>query len=237
MNKLNLTTNNQVTIVDNVIKGRHSVRAFLPTPVSKETLEELLTVASYAPSSANIQPWKVYVATGEAQKRLKDKLYKTFIDPNESKKYAAEFTYYPDIWTSPYKDRRQQVGLELYTTLDIKKDDKLAMLTQHSRNMLFFNAPVTLVFTIDRNLALGSRVDCGMFIQTVMLAAQARGLATCAQASINQFHTIIGTELAIPGTEQLLCGISLGYEDKSNIVNTVKSTRAPLSEFVKFIKD
>jgi nitroreductase len=229
--------NNQTTIVDSVIKGRHSVRAFLPTLVSKETLEELLTVASYAPSSANIQPWKVYVATGSAQQRLKDNLYKTFIDPDESKQHIAELTYYPDEWTSPYKDRRQQVGLELYRTLDIKRDDKIAMLNQHSRNMLFFDAPVTLVFTIDRDLALGSRVDCGMFIQTVMLAAQARGLATCAQASINQFHTIIRKELAIPETEQLICGISLGYEDKSDIVNTVKSTRAPLSEFVKFVED
>jgi nitroreductase len=222
---------------DTIVKDRHSVRAFLSTPVPKKTLEELLTVASYAPSSANIQPWKVYVVMDKAQQNLKNNLYNAFMNTNENKKHTAELTYYPDTWVTPYKERRQQVGLELYRTLDIKKDDKTAMLNQHSRNMLFFDAPVALIFTIDKKLAQGSHVDCGMFIQTVMLAAQARGLATCAQASINQFHTIIKKDLGILDTEKLICGISLGYEDKSNIVNTVKSTRAPLAEFVKFIED
>lgn len=232
-----LTENNQTQIVDSVIKNRHSVRAFLPTTVPKQLIEEILTVASYAPSSANIQPWKVYVVTGSAQKKLKADLHSTYMDPEEIQKHTAELTYYPTNWVSPYKERRQQVGLELYRTLDIKKDNKAAMSAQQGRNMLFFDAPVTLLFTVDRDLALGSRVDCGMFIQTVMLAAQARGLGTCAQASVNQFHTIIRKHIGICENEQLLCGMSLGHEDKTNIVNTVKSTRASVDSFAKFVED
>jgi nitroreductase len=228
--------NNQ-DIVDAVIKGRHSTRAFLSTPIPSTTLEQLLTVASYAPSSANIQPCKVYVISGATQQRLKTELHCAFMDAEENKKHTAELAYYPDNWVSPYKDRRQKVGLELYRTLGIEKNNKEAMLNQHGRNMLFFDAPVTLIFTVDKNLADGSLVDCGMFIQSVMLAAHARGLGTCAQASINQFHKIIKKHLGIAVTEKLICGLSMGYEDINNVVNTVKSTRAPLSDFARFIED
>lgn len=226
--------NNQQT-VDEVITQRHSVRAFLPRPVPRSTLEELLTVASHAPSSANIQPWKVYVVTGSAQAKLKTELYNVFINSEQNQKHTAELKYYPEEWVSPYKDRRTELGIHLYKTLGIEKNNRLAMQQQQARNMLFFDAPVTLIFTIDKCLEDGSLVDCGMFIQSVMLAAQARGLGTCAQASVNQFHQIIKSQLNIPDSEKLLCGLSLGFEDITHKVNTVRSTRAPLEVFAKFI--
>jgi len=227
----------KVFSLDQIIMHRHSVRAFLPTPVPRALLEQVLCVASHAPSSANIQPWRVYVITGAAQQRLKTDLYKAYLDPLQREQHTAELKYYPEEWFSPYKERRKEIGLALYQTLGIKKTDHESMTVQQARNMLFFDAPVSLIFSCDNRLAAGSQVDCGMFIQTVMLAAQARNLGTCAQASINQFHSIVRKHCAIAEHETLICGMSLGYEDTDHPANKVKSTRAPLDDFVQWVED
>ncbi|BBN89074.1 MULTISPECIES: nitroreductase [Azospira] len=228
-----MTTDRQ-RLVDETIDSRRSVRAFLPTPVPRETLEEILRIASRAPSGTNVQPWKVYVLTGNAKDQLSQKILAAYNDPEEAQTHTEEYPYYPAKWVSPYIDRRRKVGLDLYGLLDIKKGDAARMHAQHGRNYTFFDAPVGLIFTIDRIMQQGSWFDYGMFVQTIMLAARARGLDTCPQAAFTQFHRIIGEQLNLPENEMVVCGMALGYADESKPENKLRTERAPLEEWVRF---
>ncbi|HJW03748.1 MAG TPA: nitroreductase [Azospira sp.] len=222
-------------IVDDVIESRRSVRAFLPTPVSREAIEDILRIASRAPSGTNVQPWKVYVLTGDSKAQLSEKILAAYNDPEEAQTHAEEYPYYPAKWISPYIDRRRKVGLDLYGLLEIKKGDAARMHEQHGRNYTFFDAPVGFIFTIDRIMQQGSWFDYGMFVQTIMLAARARGLDTCPQAAFTQFHRIIGEHLNLPENEMVVCGMALGYADESKPENKLRTERAPLEEWVHFV--
>lgn len=222
-------------IVDDVIESRRSVRAFLPTPVPREAIEDLLRIASRAPSGTNVQPWKVYVLTGNAKEQLSEKILAAYNDPEEAQTHAEEYPYYPQKWISPYIERRRKVGFDLYGLLEIKKGDAARMHEQHGRNYTFFDAPVGFIFTIDRIMQQGSWFDYGMFVQTIMLAARARGLDTCPQAAFTQFHRIIGEHLNLPENEMVVCGMALGYADESKPENKLRTERAPLEEWVHFV--
>lgn len=228
-----MTTDRQ-RLVDETINSRRSVRAFLPTTVPRETLEEILRISSRAPSGTNVQPWKVYVLTGNAKEQLSQKILAAYNDPEEAQTHTEEYPYYPAKWVSPYIDRRRKVGLDLYGLLDIKKGEAARMHAQHGRNYTFFDAPVGLIFTIDRIMQQGSWFDYGMFVQTIMLAARARGLDTCPQAAFTQFHRIIGEQLNLPENEMVVCGMALGYADESKPENKLRTERAPLEEWVRF---
>ncbi|MFV8823194.1 nitroreductase [Thauera sp. WH-2] len=220
--------------VDQVIDSRHSCRAFLPRTVPKETIAEILAVASRAPSGTNIQPWKAWVLTGDAKARVTARLLAAFDDPEEAATHTDPYQYYPKQWISPYIDRRRKVGLDLYGLLGIQKGDAKRMHEQFARNYKFFDAPVGLIFTVDRVMEQGSWLDYGMFLQNVMLAAKARGLDTCPQAALIQFHRILRPELGIPDNETLICGMSLGYADPDAPENRLRTERAPLDEWVVF---
>ncbi|MDE2583999.1 MAG: nitroreductase [Betaproteobacteria bacterium] len=222
-------------MVDAAIQSRRSVRAFLPTPVPKASVEDILRIASRAPSGTNVQPWKVYVLTGNAKEQLSEKILAAYNDPEEAQTHAEEYPYYPRQWVSPYIERRRKVGFDLYGLLDIKKGDAARMHEQHGRNYKFFDAPVGLIFTIDRIMQQGSWFDYGMFVQTIMLAARARGLDTCPQAAFTQFHRIIGEQLQLPENEMVVCGMALGYADESKPENQLHTERAPLEDWVRFV--
>ena len=222
-------------IIDRAIASRRSVRAFLDTPVEPAIIREILQVASRAPSGTNTQPWKVYVLTGEAKQRLSDEIVATFLDPTKAAEHHEEYDYYPKEWIEPFIGRRRKVGFDLYNLLGLTKDDKKGMKQQHARNYQFFDAPVGLIFTIDRVMGKGSWLDYGMFMENVMISAIGHGLATCAQAAFNQFHKIIERQLNLPANEAIVCGMALGYEDKKAIVNTLKTSRVPVDEFVRFL--
>ena len=221
--------------VDAAITSRHSIRAYLPTPVPRETIEEILGVASRAPSGTNTQPWKVHVLTGAAQQALSRDIRAAYEDPEERARHTEPYAYYPTEWRSPYIDRRRKVGWDLYTLLGIGKADKARMHEQHARNFAFFGAPVGLMFTIDQHLQQGSWLDYGMFLQNVMIAARARGLDTCPQAAFTQFHRIIARHLGLPDTQTVVCGMSLGWADPSAVENTLVTDREPVSGFVRFL--
>lgn len=223
------------TSTDEAITTRHSIRAFLPTPVSLETVKEILQVAARAPSGTNTQPWKVYVLTGDAKTNLSKEIVDTYYNPEAVALHAEEYPYYPAQWVSPYIDRRRKVGWDLYSLLGLAKTDKEGMQAQHARNYTFFDAPVGLMFTIDRIMEQGSWLDYGMFLQNIMVAARARGLDTCPQAAFTQFHKIIAKHLALPAEEMLVCGMSLGYADMSAIENTLVTERESIENFVKFL--
>jgi nitroreductase len=223
-------------VVDDNIKSRRSIRAFLPKPVAKQEILDLLEVAGRAPSGTNIQPWQVFVVTGDKKQAISDEIIQISNDPELVKEHAEEYNYYPSTWIDPYISRRRKVGLDLYSLLGIAKGDKEKMQAQNNRNYLFFDAPVGIFFVIDRVMQQGSWLDYGMFIQNVMLAAKARGLDTCPQAAFTQFHRVIAKHLNLKPEQQLVCGMSLGYADLSKVENTLVTERVPAEGFTHFVE-
>ena len=221
--------------VDAALSSRHSMRAFLPTPVPRAEIEALLAVAARAPSGTNTQPWRVHVLTGAAKQALSDELCAAYDDPVQRAQHSEDYAYYPTEWKSPYIDRRRKVGWDLYGLLGIAKTDKERMHAQHRRNFSFFDAPVGLMFSIERVMQQGSWLDYGMFLQNVMIAARARGLDTCPQAAFTQFHRIIGRHLGLGEHEQLVCGMSLGHADPAAPENTLRTEREPVAGFTRFL--
>jgi nitroreductase len=221
--------------VDEAICSRHSMRAFLPTPVPREEIESLLAVACRAPSGTNTQPWRVYVLTGQALHTLSDKICAAYDDPAERAQHHEEYAYYPTQWQSPYIDRRRKVGWDLYGLLGIDKSDKAGMHAQHRRNFRFFDAPVGLMFTIERVMQQGSWLDYGMFLQNLMVAARGRGLHTCPQAAFTQWHRIIMPHIGAGANEMLVCGMSLGHADPAAVENSLVTEREPVAGFARFL--
>jgi nitroreductase len=220
--------------VDDAIATRRSVRAFLPTPVDRATIAQILEVASRAPSGTNTQPWKVHVLTGAARRSLSERILAAYDDPALRAQHAEEYDYYPREWISPYVDRRRKIGWDLYGLLGIGRADKDRMHAQHGRNYAFFDAPVGMIFTIDRIMAQGSWLDYGMFLQNIMVAARARGLDTCPQAAFTQFHRLIADELRLGAHEMVVCGMALGHADPDAIANRLVTARAGVEEFAVF---
>jgi nitroreductase len=221
--------------VDAAITSRHSMRAFLSTEVPRETIEEILQIAARAPSGTNTQPWQVHVLTGRAKERLSERIIKAHADPVEAASHREEYAYYPSQWASPYIDRRRKVGWDLYGLLGLGKTDKEGMHKQHARNYRFFDAPVGLMFSIDRMMQQGSWLDYGMFLQNIMVAARARGLHTCPQAAWNGFSKIILPHIGASDGEMLVCGMALGYADATDVVNTLHTPRVPAAEFTHWL--
>jgi len=225
------------SIVDHAITSRQSIRAFLPTAVPLSTVEEILAVASRAPSGTNTQPWKVAVLTGAARRRLVDAITAAYDDPEQRSLHTEEYAYYPTRWIEPYLGRRRKIGWDLYGLLGIGRDDKARMHAQHGRNYRFFDAPVGLIFSIDRVMEQGSWLDYGMFLQNIMIAARARGLDTCPQAAFTQFHRLIRAQLALPDNEMVVCGMSLGHADMAKVENSLHTEREPVSSFARFLDE
>jgi nitroreductase len=221
--------------VDAAITSRRSIRAFLDKPVERDEIARILDVAARAPSGTNTQPWKVYVLTGAARARLSNAILAVNADPEQARGHTEEYAYYPREWTSPYIDRRRKVGWDLYSLLGLGRDNKAGMAAQHARNYAFFDAPVGLIFTIDRIMAQGSWLDYGMFLQNIMVAARARGLDTCPQAAFTQYHRIISAELDLPGNEMVVCGMALGWADPARVENTLVTEREPSHGFARFM--
>jgi nitroreductase len=234
-----MTNSASVSAVDHAITSRMSARAFIQQAVSHELITEILQVASRAPSGTNTQPWKVYVLQGATRDTLVDKVCAAHeairANPEVAKQYTEQYDYYPEKWVSPYIDRRRENGWSLYGLLGIGKADKDRMHEQQQRNFKFFDAPVGLMFTIDPIMGRGSLLDYGMFIQNIMLAARARGLHTCPQAAWNGFHSIILPHIGAGEGEMMVCGMSLGYADESDKVNTLVTPRVPVNEFTHWV--
>ncbi len=226
-------------IVDAAIASRMSTRAFTQQPVPRDTITAMLDVAARAASGTNTQPWKVYVLQGATRDSLVQKVCEAHdavrATPELAAHYREEYDYYPTKWASPFIERRRENGWGLYGLLGIGKGDKDKMHAQHQRNYRFFDAPVGLMFTIDRVLGRGSLVDYGMFLEGLMVAARGRGLHTCPQAAWNPFAKIILPHIGATAEEMLVCGMSLGYADGSDIVNTFRTPRVSAAEFTQWL--
>jgi nitroreductase len=233
------TVVNDPASVDAAIESRFSARAFLPRAVAREQIAEILRVASRAPSGTNTQPWKVYVVQGDSRDALVQKVCEAhdaiYANPALAAEYREEYDYYPEKWVSPYIDRRRENGWSLYGLLGITKGDKDKMHAQHQRNFKLFDAPVGLMFTLDRVMGRGSLVDYGMFLQSIMVAARARGLHTCPQAAWNGFAKIILPHIGAGAEEMLVCGMALGYADESDNVNSFHTPRETVEQFTRWL--
>lgn len=225
---------------DQAITSRHSVRAFSDRKVDRSMIEHLLNVASRAPSGTNCQPWKVYVLQGASKNALTEVVCKAHdnlrANPEMAEQFKEEYDYYPANWVSPYIERRRENGWGLYGLLGIGRADKEKMHLQHQRNYRFFDAPVGLMFTVDRVMGRGSLVDYGGFLQSIMVAARSHGLDTCPQAAWNGFASLILPHIGASTSEMLVCGMALGYADPSAEVNKFLTPRVSSAEFTTWLE-
>lgn len=225
--------------VDAAIENRFCVRAFSPAPVPRQSIEDILRVASRSPSGTNAQPWQVYVLQGASRDALVEKVCAAYDEgrhnPTAAASFQEEYDYYPRQWIDPYLARRRQNGWSLYGLLGITRDDKEKMHAQHRRNFCFFDAPVGLMFTVDRVMGAGSLLDYGMFLQNIMAAARARGLHTCPQAAWNHYGAIILPHIGAGAEEKIVCGMALGWADETALVNTYKTPREPVGGFTRWL--
>jgi nitroreductase len=221
-----------MNLVDDAIASRRSIRRFLPTPVPEDTVEAILEVSARAPSGTNMQPWRGYVLAGAAKDALITAVQAVF-DAGEQG-HMQEVPYYPDEFFEPYLSRRRAVGWGLYGKLGIARGEAAKMKAQHRRNFQFFDAPVGMIFTINRRLATGSWLDYGMFLENIMTAARGRGLDTCAQAAWTHYHRAIRPVLGLGAEETVVCGMALGYADPDAVENSLVTVRAPARSFMRF---
>jgi nitroreductase len=212
------------------IEGRRSIRRFLPDAVDPGTIRTILKTASRAASGTNIQPWFVHVVSGAAR----DRLSRAARAAAEAGELSLEYEYLPAKMPEPYLSRRRAVGYALYSLYGIDRYDMAARAEAALRNYDFFGAPVGLFFTLERDLPLGAWLDCGMFMQNVMLAARAHGLETCPQQAWCNHGAVVHRELSIPDSHILLSGMAIGYADWQAPENSLVSERADVDEFTSW---
>lgn len=215
---------------EEVVQGRRSRRAFDPTrPVPDAVLRAALALAQSAPSNCNAQPWQVYIVRGETCERLRQRLME-----------AARSGLTPEENATPPFDgacRARQVAcaIELYRAMGIGRHDAAGRAAATQRNFAFFDAPHIALLYMDRKFGVGVALDVGAYLQTFLLALEARGIGACAQASLRVYASIIGAELAIPENLQLLCGVAFGYARAEASVNEVRQARSAIDETVHFL--
>ena len=217
--------------------SRRSVRGFLPDDIPIELVDHLLDVSARAPSGTNMQPWLGHVVTGVKLKELVDTIVDAAMTDDGKQGYDREYNYYPAKFPEPYLTRRRAVGFGLYDLVGIEKGDHQRMREQGARNFMFFNAPVGIMFTIDKVLEIGSWLDYGMFLENFMTGARHYGLHTCPQAAWPTYHSLIKPILGIPEDQTVVCGMALGYEDTSLPENTLRTDRESAANFMTWHTD
>jgi len=218
--------------VSSALETRISCRAFLSDPVPQKTVAAILESAARAPSGGNLQPWHVHVLTGAPLIAMLDDIKAKMADFPRGE--GHEYRVYPEGLTDPYQARRFKCGEDMYRLLGIERADKVGRGRQFRRNFELFGAPVGLFVYLDRMMGPPQWADCGMFLQSVMLAAREHGLHTCAQEAWAQWHKTLGHHLSPPDNHMLFCGIALGKMDESAPVNRLRTDRASLEEFTSF---
>ena len=219
--------------VEAAILSRRSIRAYAERPVPRPVIRRLLELAGRAPSGNNIQPWRVYVFSGEPLEALGRAMQQAFLADEPG--HSREYQYYTETLAEPYLGRRRACGWGLYGLLGIGRGDFAASRAYHATNYNFFGAPAGLVFTIDRALAIGSWLDYGMFLGTLMVAARGFGLATCPEASIASYPKIVRAHAGIGEDETVVCGMALGYPAEGAAINAFQPDRIAPEEFARFI--
>lgn len=213
--------------VTNAILSRRSTRAFLPLPVERSVVAEILELAARAASGGNLQPWHVDVLGGPPLADLK-------AEALASTRAEMELVVYPSPLPEPYRTRRHRSGEALYEAIGIPRDDRAARLAQFARNFDAFGAPVLLLFSVGRIFDRPQWAHLGMFIQNLMLLAEERGLATCAQEAWAAVHDVVARHIELPPERIFYCGMALGHADPDAPINGLRTERVDVEEFARF---
>ena len=213
------------------VESRRAVRAFSDKPVPKETLERVLTAATRAPSSGNLQPWRAYVVTGEPLAELKRRATARALagDLGDEREYPM----YPAELTSPYSDRFSAAAAQRYKALGIEREDPDRPMKIAALNSEAFGAPVVLFCYLDQTMEPGQWADAGMYLQTVMLLLRAEGLHSCPQVMWTMYRKTVSQIVGADDEHVLLCGVSVGFEKED--VPRLRTGRADMTETVTFI--
>jgi nitroreductase len=218
--------------VSEAINSRRSMRVFKLDPVPRADIEWIVTNANRAASNGNLQPWKLYITRDLARQRLSAAILKAMDEDDTGP--GGEYDVYPKEFTAMYDARRKLVGKQLYTLLGVPRGDTAGMVKQFRRNFDFFDAPVGMILCIERRMGGGQWIDCGIFLDQLMLLAREKGLHTCPQAAFSRYQHIVRRELDIPEDQIVVCGLALGHADPDEIPNSLVTERAPLSDFVRW---
>lgn len=219
--------------VSDAINTRFSCRAFLDKPVAAEDVKYIVETAMRAPSGGNLQPWNVHVLQGEPRDKLVNLIAEKA--PESPMGEGSEYHIYPPKLSDPYNTRRFDIGERMYEIMGVAREDKAARLAWLASNFTFFNAPVGMFFSLDKQMQEGQWSDMGMLIQTMMLLARERGLHTCPQEAWAIWAPTVKEYLSIPESHIFFCGLALGYADPGAPVNTLESPRAPMEEVVTYL--
>lgn len=230
MDTVNCTQAEIARCVDRVLQSRRSTRAYRPDPISAETVLEILEAAATAPSNSNTQPWRVHVLAGAALRELGDALVASFREGT-----LPPSPHFPDSLPQEFSERQADFATRYYSCLGIDRQDAAARAAQTEKNFHFFGAPIGLLFSIDRRLTAHSWLDLGLFVQNVMIAAGARGIATCPQVSFARFHPVIAPYLGMSLDHLTACGMSMGLAETAAAVNHVRMPRQGAREFAQFV--
>ena len=225
------TSREPIEVLEELLAQRYSCRAFKPEPVPRATLERLLTAAQRTASWCNSQPWQVVITSGAATAKFRDVMIAAAISGEPE---APDFPW-PREYKGVYLERRRESGFQLYNTLGIPRGDKAAYAKQGLQNFNFFGAPHVAIITTAEELGVYGAVDCGLYVDTFMLAAQALGLGTIAQAALARRSDIVRKHFGIADDRRVVCGISFGVPDHDALVNSYRTTRATVSDTVKFV--
>jgi nitroreductase len=215
------------------VVGRRSVRGYLPKAVPAATIRSILADAARAPSGTNSQPWFVHVVTGAAR----DRVSKAVLEAARSGALSAEYPYFPDEPGEPYQSRRRKVGFDLYALYGIDRKDMEGRKRVALKNFEFFGAPVGMFFSMERKMRYGSWLDLGMFMQNVMIVARYYGLESCPQQAWGNYGATVHKVLGLPDDRVMVSGMSLGYEDRAVVANTLVTEREPVDGFAVFLEE
>lgn len=228
-----MTETSDFETLDRLLASRRSCRGYLPDVVSRETIERILSAAQRTASWCNTQPWQVHIVSGQARDRLSkaaiENVIATFGQP------APSDIPFPTAYTGVYDERRKEVGWQLYEAVGVQRGDRDASAVQMLRNFDFFGAPHVAIITTEADLGVYGAIDCGLYINSFLLAAEAVGLGTCAQAAIAQAAPAVREVLGLPDHRQLVCGIAFGYPDQAHPSAHFMSRRAPIDEAATFV--
>ncbi len=215
--------------VTDAVNSRKSTRAFLSKSVSTSLLKKLLKKSSRSASGGNLQPWRIYVINKKSMQEFLN------FQQEFSRKETPSYEIYPKNLKEPYRSSRFELGEEMYSLLNIPREDKEGRFAQLLKNFSFFGAPAAFFCYVDKQMGPPQWSDLGMFLQTFMLLAKEAGLDTCAQEAWSTKHDSVSEFLQTPKDEILFCGMAIGFSDPDSPINSLNSSRRPLSEWAKFI--
>src|ERR1700759_1528604 len=227
------STQDRIGVLEELLSERYSVRAFLPQEVDRKTIEHVLTTAQRTASWCNSQPWQVVIASGEAKERFRKAIY---AEAASGAPESSDFPF-PREYVGVYLERRRESGFQLYNSLGIVRGDKAAYAKQALENFNFFGAPHVAIVHTDEALGVYGAIDCGGYVTSFMLAAQALGLATIPQAALAFHSESVRRHFGLGDDRRVVCGISFGFPDRAHKANSYRTTRAGIADTVTFVDE